>query len=349
MKKIRLLRIAVMCCVFSLLCLSALGCTGTTVADTEQSQAEELLEELIDNEDYIVVGFVQVGSESDWRNANTDSYTSVFTEENGYYLILEDGQQKQENQLKSVRSLILQQVDYIVLDPIVETGWDAVLQEAKDAGIPVIVADRMVDVEDDDLYTCWIGSDFYKEGTDAGEWLVSYLEAMGRGAEDLNIVVLQGTEGSSAQLGRTAGFAAIAETMENWHILESSSGDFTTAKGKEVMEYFLQTYDAIDVVISENDNMTFGAMEAIWEAGKTCGEDGDIIIVSFDAVKDAIVAISEGTLNATFECNPLLGSAVEQIILDLEAGKTVEKIQYVEETYFDATMDLLSILEERLY
>ncbi len=340
--------------------------------DAAQSVEMELQEEQLHYNNYIVVGFVQVGSESDWRTANTESYESVFTEENGYYLILEDGQQKQENQIKSMRSLILQQVDYIILDPIVETGWDAVLQEAKDAGIPVIIADRMVDVEDDDLYTCWIGSDFYQEGKSAAEWLAGYLEetdgekaetgedAAGSddggesakaavGEEMIDIVVLQGTLGSTSQLGRTNGFADVAAAASNWNILESQSGDFTQSKGKEVMEYFLETYGDIDVVVSENDNMTFGALEAIWEAGRTCGPDGEIIVISFDAVSDAIQEIINGDINAVFECNPLLGPFVEEIIQDLEEGIEVEKIQYVEETYFDSSMDLESILEERLY
>ncbi|MDO5344382.1 MAG: ABC transporter substrate-binding protein [Lachnospiraceae bacterium] len=302
-----------------------------------------------DGDDLIVVGLSQLGSESDWRIANTESYRSTLTAENGYYLLFENGQQKQENQIKALRNFILQGVDYIVVAPIVETGWDSVLQDARDAGIPVILADRMVSVEDDDLYTCYVGGNFVKESEDAGRWLADYLRQQGREEEEINIVTLQGTLGASAELGRTEGFGNVLKEHPNWHMLEIKSGDFTQAKGQEVMEYFLETYEDIDVVISQNDNMAFGAIDAIRAAGKTCGPDGEIIIISFDAVSAAFDCMLQGTINADFECNPLHGPLVDQIIKDLEAGKSVDKIQYVEETYFDTAMDLEKIKEGRMY
>lgn len=308
-----------------------------------------MYDETVRGDGYIVVGFSQVGSESDWRIGNTESFRSIFTEENGYYLLFEDGQQKQENQLKSIRNFILQEVDYIILDPIVETGWDAVLQEAKDAGIPVILADRSVKVEDEDLYTCWVGSNFHEEGRRAGEWLLDYLEEQGRSEETINIVTLQGTIDSSAQIGRTEGFKSILDTQANWNMMEYQSADFTQAKGKEVMSYFLEKYDDIDVLVSENDNMTFGAVEAIREAGRTCGPDGEIIILSFDSVLAAMEAMLQGEIHVDFECNPILGPKVEEIIRRLEKGEAVEKIQYVEEQYFDTSMDLEKIMETRTY
>ncbi len=308
-----------------------------------------MYDETVRGDGYIVVGFSQVGSESDWRIGNTESFRSIFTEENGYYLLFEDGQQKQENQLKSIRNFILQEVDYIILDPIVETGWDAVLQEAKDAGIPVILADRSVKVEDEDLYTCWVGSNFHEEGRRAGEWLLDYLEEQGRSEETINIVTLQGTIDSSAQIGRTEGFKSILDTQANWNMMEYQSADFTQAKGKEVMSYFLEKYDDIDVLVSENDNMTFGAVEAIREAGRTCGPDGEIIILSFDSVRAAMEAMLQGEIHVDFECNPILGPKVEEIIRRLEKGEAVEKIQYVEEQYFDTSMDLEKIMETRTY
>lgn len=322
------------------------GCTKEEAVSEESLLYED---EMQNSEKYIVVGYSQIGSESDYRIANTESFKDTFSTENGYYLLYEDAQQKQENQLKAIRNFILQDVDYIILDPIVETGWDAAFQEAKDAGIPIILTDRYVEVEDEDLYTCWVGSDFVKEGRMAGEWLASYLEEQGRSDEQIRIVTLQGTLDSSAQLGRTEGFRQIYEDQDNWSMLDYQSGDFTQAKGREVMENFLAAYDDIDVVVSENDNMTFGAVEAIKAAGKTCGPDGDIIIISFDAVRAALEAMQAGEINAVFECNPLLGPMVEGVIQSLEAGEEVQKIQYVEETYYDASMDLKSILEERAY
>jgi len=264
-------------------------------------------------------------------------------------LIFEDGQQKQENQVKALRKFILKGVDYIVLDPIVETGWDAVLKEAQDANIPVIIADRNVSVEDSNLYTCWVGSDFVQEGRNAGEWLAQHLKSRGRGNMDINIVTLQGTLGSTAQIGRTLGFAEVMEQHSNWKMLEYQSGDFTQAKAYEVMEYFLDTYDDIDVVISENDNMTFGAIEAIKEAGLQLGRNGDIIIISFDAVRDALLLVQKGEIAADFECNPITPPLVEEIIQKLERGEAVEKVQYVEETYFDYKMDIEALLEDREY
>lgn len=324
-----------------------LGGCGTAGKETEQTGAEELQTE--DTGDLIVVGLSQLGSESDWRIANTESYSSTLTAENGYYLLYENAQQKQENQIKALRNFILQEVDYIVVAPIVETGWESVLQEAKDAGIPVILADRMVSVEDDSLYTCYVGGNFVKEAEDAGNWLADYLEQQGRSDDAIRIVTLQGTEGASVTQGRTEGFQNVLEQHPNWEMLEIKSGDFTQLKGQEVMEYFLETYDDIDVVISQNDNMAFGAIDAIQAAGKTCGPDGEIILISFDAVSAAFDCMIQGTINADFECNPLHGPLVDQIIKDIEAGKSVNKIQYVEETYFDTMMDLEKIKAERQY
>lgn len=284
----------------------------------------------------IVVGFSQVGAESDWRTANTESMKSTFTEENGYTLIFDDAQQKQENQVKAVRNFIQQEVDYIVIAPVTETGWDTVLQEAKDAGIPVIIVDRMIDVSDDTLYTAWVGSNFLEEGYKAVEWLDKYLTDQGRADEEINIVTLQGTIGSSAQIGRTNGFEEKMKDHANWKMLERQTGEFTQSKGQEVMESFLKSYDDIDVVIAENDNMAFGAIDAIKAAGKTSGPKGDIIIISFDAVKAAFESMIAGELNVAVECNPLHGPRVAEIITKLEAGETVDKIAYVEEGVYPA-------------
>lgn len=299
--------------------------------------------------DRIVVGVSQLGSESGWRTANTESVQSVFTNENGYFLLFSNARQKQENQIKAIRSFIQQEVDYIVVAPVVETGWETVLEEAKEAGIPVILSDRMMEVSDDSLFEAWVGGNFVQEGETCGDWLAEYLEEQGRGDEEINMVTIQGTIGASAQVGRTEGMANKLEEHSNWKMLEMQSGEFTQAKGQEVMESFLKSYDDIDVVICENDNEAFGAIDAIKAAGKSCGPDGDIIVVSFDSVKAAFESMIAGDLNATFECNPLHGPRVAEIIQKLEAGETVDKIQYVDESYFDTSMDLESILEERAY
>ena len=321
----------------------------TEEAATEAAAVTEAATEAAATEaasgDLLVVGYAQVGAESDWRTANTESFKSTFTEENGYELIFDDAQQKQENQIKAIRNFIQQEVDYIVLAPVVETGWDTVLQEAKDAGIPVILSDRMIDTSDDSLYTAWVGGNFVKEGEDAANWL-----ADNTGADDeLNIVTIQGTIGASAQVGRTDGFQSIADTHDNWNMLDKQSGEFTQSKGQEVMESFLKQYDNINVVVCENDNEAFGAVDAIKAAGKTCGPDGDIIIISFDATTAGFDSMIAGDINADFECNPLHGPRVDEIIKKLEAGEEVEKTQYVDETYFDSTMDLATIQATRAY
>lgn len=303
------------------------GMFPTFETDPEESAAGE-------EEDLIVIGYSQLGSESIWRTANTASMQKAFTKENGFFLILENGRQRQENQIKSIRSFISQRVDYIVFSPVVSTGWDTVLQEAKDAGIPVIIVDRTIDVKDDSLYTAWVGTDSRVEGEKAGYWLEQDLKKRGRQYDDINIVILTGTEGSSAQMGRSAGFAQIASRYGNWHILDEGCGDFTPAKGKEVMKEFLRDYPDIDVVVSQNDDMTFGALEAIHEAGLTTGIRGDIMIISFDAVREALELVEQGEINADIECNPEQGEAVAEVIRKLERGEPVEKKNPIEEKVF---------------
>ena len=294
-------------------------------------------------DDTITVGFSQVGAESDWRTANTESMKSTFSEENGYELIFDDAQQKQENQLTAIRNFIQQEVDYIVLAPVTETGWDTVLQEAKDAGIPVIIVDRMVDVSDDSLYTTWIGTDSLLEGRKAAEWLNAYTTAKGIDAKDVNIVDIQGTIGSTAQIGRSKG---LEEGVDNygWNLLAQQSGEFTQAKGQEVMESMLKQYDNINVVYCENDNEAFGAIDAIEAAGKTVGSDianGEIMVMSFDTTNAGLTDTLAGKITCDVECNPLHGPRAEELIKALEAGEEVQKLNYVDEEIFaaDDTVD----------
>jgi ABC-type sugar transport system substrate-binding protein len=281
----------------------------------------------------ITVGYAQVGAESDWRTANTESFKSTFTEANGYKLIFDDAQQKQENQIKAIRNFIQQDVDYIVVAPVVETGWETVLKEAKKAGIPVILSDRQMKLSDDSLYLCWVGGNFLKEGQDSVVWLNNYVKKLGRDKEDLNIVLIQGTIGSSAQVGRTQGITEGLAKNPKYHLLAKQTGEFTQAKGQEVMESFLKAYPDIDVVFCENDNEAFGAIDAIKAAGKVPGKD--IIIISFDAVHEAFNRMIAGEINCACECNPLHGPRVAEIIQKLQKGQKVEKIQYVNEGVFD--------------
>lgn len=313
--------------------------------DPREAEKSSVLQSEQENEDLISVGFSQLGSESIWRTANTNSVKSTLTEENGFFLLFDNARQMQEKQIKALRSFISQRVDVIVFCPVRETGWDTVLEEAKEAGIPVIVLDRAISVSDESLYTCFVGEDMREEGVKAGRWLEQELEEKGK-EEKINIVVLQGTEGSSAQLGRSNGFATIAARHSNWKLTAQNGGDFTEAKGKEVMSRFLNEFDDIDVVVAQNDDMAFGAIDALEEAGIRPGED--VLVISFDGSKRALQYVKEGKINVDVECNPLSGPLLSEVIRKVSAGVPVEKQYYMEEKVFTRE-NVGEYLEDREY
>ncbi|MGV3614719.1 MAG: ABC transporter substrate-binding protein [Fimbriimonas sp.] len=273
-----------------------------------------------------VVGFSQIGAESAWRTAETKSVQDE-AEKRGVTLKFSDGQQKQENQIKALRSFISQKVDVIFLAPKVETGWEPILREAKRADIPVVLLDRGIEVSDDSLYSTLITSDFVEEGRMAGRWLVERLKGKG------NVVELQGTLGSAPANDRKEGFAEAIKDSPELKITRSQTADFTIAKGKEVMEAFLKADPNIQAVFAHNDDMALGAIQAIEEAGKKPGKD--IVIVSIDAVKPAFEAIVAGKLNCTVECNPLLGGPAFDAAEKLLAGEKVEKRIVSKDELFD--------------
>ncbi|MET7420278.1 ABC transporter substrate-binding protein [Dactylosporangium sp. NPDC005555] len=276
----------------------------------------------------ITMGFAQVGAESGWRTANTKSVQEAATAA-GIDLKFSDAQQKQENQIKAIRSYIAQKVDIIAFSPVVESGWDTVLKEAKDAKIPVILTDRAVDSKDTSLYKTFIGSDFVLEGKKAGEWLVK--EYTGK-TDTVNIVELQGTTGSAPANDRKSGFADVIKADPKFKVIASQTGDFTRAKGKEVMEAFLKANPKIDVLYAHNDDMGLGAIEAIVAAGKKPGVD--IKIITVDAVKDGMTALSEGKINYIVECSPLLGPQLMDLAKKVLAGETIPQRVLTEETTF---------------
>jgi simple sugar transport system substrate-binding protein len=276
----------------------------------------------------VVLGFSQIGAESEWRTANTESIKSAAALMN-IDLRFADAQQKQENQIKAIRSFIAQRVDVIAFSPVVETGWDTVLKEAKAANIPVILTDRSV-TADPSLFVGFIGSDFVEEGRKAGRWV---LEQFKDGTGDVNIVELQGTVGAGPAIDRKKGFEEIIAANPRFKIIRSQSGDFTRTKGKEVMEAFLKAETRkIDVLYAHNDDMAIGAIQAIEEAGKRPGRD--ILIVSIDAVKGAFEAMIAGKLNVTIECNPLLGPQLMTSVAEVVAGRPIPKRIVVEEQVF---------------
>lgn len=283
------------------------------------------------DKDPIVLGFSQVGAESEWRTANTESIKSA-VQGAGIKLRFSDAQQKQENQIKALRSFIAQRVDVIAFSPVVESGWETVLREAKAANIPVILTDRAVKVTDDSLYVTLIGSDFVEEGRKAGRWLLEQ-SPLKDGTEPVRIVELQGTVGSAPAIDRMQGFKEIISATPRFQVVRSQSGDFTRAKGKEVMEAFLKSEGRnIDVLFAHNDDMAIGAIQAIEEAGLKPGED--ILVISIDAVRGAFEAMMAGKLNVTVECNPLLGPQLVDAIHAVREKRPLPKRIVVEESIF---------------
>ena len=288
----------------------------------------------------ITVGFSQIGSESDWRVGNTESVRNAITGA-GWNIVFDDANQEQHRQIQAIRDFITQGVDYIVFAPIVETGWDAIMQEIREAGIPVVMIDRTIDMPNqEDYYVTWITNNFEDEGIAAAQWLIDYLTHVGRIGENINIVELQGTVGSGPQILRQSGFAATIAAHPNLNISQSQTGNFETELGKTVMESFLARAAAdgtpIDVVYAHNDGMALGAIQAIQEAGLTPGED--IIIIGIDAVKLAFEAILRGEMNVTVECSPLMGPTVVQVIQDHLAGNTPPKTIFNNVRVFDETL-----------
>ncbi|WP_199423424.1 ABC transporter substrate-binding protein [Actinotalea solisilvae] len=300
------------------LALALAGCSTSTDGGEGDGGAEPAA----GGDDVITVGFAQTGSESGWRSANTESMKAAFSEENGFELVFNAADNDPAAQIQAVRSFINQGVDAIVIAPIVEDGWEDVLQEAKDAEIPVILEDRTITASED-LYETWVGLDFKKEGETAGQWAAETF------TEPTKMVVLEGTTGSAPANDRAEGFDSAIEGSPIEKI-DSQTGDFTRDGGKSVMEGFLSKYgvDGIDLVYAHNDDMALGAIDAIEAAGAVPGED--IKIISIDAVHDGMQALAD-----IVECNPLLGEKAAELVKAVVAGETVEKRTIVEDEAFD--------------
>lgn len=325
------------------------------------------------DKDLYVIGFSQVGSESDWRIANSQSMIETFTEDKGYELRMVNARQNQDNQLAAVRTFILEGVDFIVIAPVVEEGWDSVLAEVRASGIPVIIMDRSVSVSDNSLYLSNIGSDFLNQGTMAVEWLEEQTETGDLGQEErglaegespteeviedegtdetdtLRILHLQGTYGATAQLMRTQALEDAVEVHDNWEFAAQICGDYTEAKAYEVVSEYLSEDTDIDVLYSENDNMTFGAMRAMDDAGITYGDGGQVTIITFDATREALQYCLDGDIALCVECNPILGPAVEELISDYRNGNSISRQVYVPETTYTASDLTQEFIDSRIY
>ena len=279
----------------------------------------------------IVVGFSQLGAESSWRIANTVSMEQA-AKEAGIGLMMENANQKQEKQIDAIRSFIAYRVDVIVFSPIVETGWDNVLTEAKQAVIPVILMDRMIETQDDSLYTAYIGADFYAEGRRAGEYLVRKADALG--ADHLNIVEICGTTDSTPMRDRQRGFMDVIRKDDRFTVIDSVDGDFLRSKGEECMRELLAKYgaDGIDVVFAHNDAMMLGALDVLESVNDPSVKD--MILITVDGEKEAVDALKAGRINCVVQCTPDLGPAVMELVKDLKAGKELPKVVHPDEGAF---------------
>lgn len=286
-------------------------------------------------ESELLLGFSQIGAESAWRIGNTRDIEEQ-AENYAVSLMLENANQKQENQIAAIRRFIAYKVDVIAFSPIVEEGWDNVLLEAKDAGIPVILVDRDISTEKDGLTACVIGADFYQEGVMAAEYLIRKADKME--LEHVNIVEITGTENSTPMLQRQAGFMDTIADDPRMTVLESIDGDFLKSRGAECMRALLESYgDQIDVVYSHNDEMTLGALPEIEKAGYEPGRN--VIIISIDAGQKAIDVLKEGKINCVVECTPKLGKELMETALKLKKGESVDAVIHPVERFFSDEMD----------
>ncbi len=294
----------------------------------------------------ITIAFSQIGQESDWRTANTDSVSNAIKAE-GWDYVYDDAQQKQENQVKALRNFISQNVDYILFTGVVSTGWDEVLKEVNEAEIPLVLLDRMPDNINDIQYAAAFGGDFVEEGRRMALWTANYVKKLGRENEELNVVILEGTTGADAATGRQEGINEILKDYPNLKVIASQTGNFTRAEGQAVMESFLKAHDKIDVLLAHNDDMALGAIESIKAAGKEPGKD--IIIVGCDAPKTAFDAVIAGEMNATIECTPLYGPFVVDALKKLIAGEELgREVIHPEESCFDAEGGIVYSLDGKL-
>lgn len=280
----------------------------------------------------IILGFSQMGAECEWRSAYTKSIEEAVKKE-GIELIINDAKQNKQNQLKSIRNFIMQKVDVIAFTPVFQDGWEPVLREAHNANIPVILMNGSINA-DSSLYTSLIGTDYYNEGSKSAEWLISYCKKIGL-FENIGIVELQGTAGSTAAIYRSKGFNDLINQNTNFKIIDSRSGDFTKAKGKEVMESIIKDNGSqIKVVFAHNDDMAIGAIEALEANNFKPGKD--IIIVSIDAAKGAFNAMINGKMNCSIESNPLVGTVLAKMVKSIYYGGSVEKKVFLENHVFPA-------------
>ncbi len=288
-----------------------------------------------DTQGDIILGFVQVSAEGTWRMTNTKSIKKA-AEEAGIHLIFREGENNYSNQIKEMRELIAMGVDVLAFSPSQVDVWDSVLEEARDAGIPVIVLDRAINVTDSSLYLTHIGSDMIEEGRRAARWLLAYMKTRKREQDEIRVAILEGVQGSTPAVHRNQGFLEILDQYPQYKIVQSEPANYIFSKGEEVMSKFLHLEDGkIDVVFAHNDEMALGAIEAIKKFGKQPGTD--IVVIGVDAIKKALEAIMKGEMNCSVECSPLLGPQLMEAVRDVVKGRPVPKRVVTVEYDYDET------------
>ncbi|MBW5445426.1 substrate-binding domain-containing protein [Cohnella sp. CFH 77786] len=344
----RILKWTAACCLLSILLLDLSGCAWGSGPDVQPvaepvpkpsaGQPADPAAESQTPERPIVLGFSQLGSESDWRIANTNSIRDA-AREAGITLLLENAEQSQEKQFEAIRSFIRKKVDVIAFAPVIQSGWEPILKEAQQAGIPVILSDRAVDVRDTSLYVTFIGSDFYEEGVKAGKYL---LDKMRDVPGPIRIAELEGTVGSTPSIDRGQGFRDTIRSRADLEIVSSAPADFTMEKGREVMRAFLKKDGKPPhVLFAHNDDMALGAIEAIEEAGLAPGKD--IVVISVDGTRKAFEKMVEGKINCVVECNPLLGPLIMQAAKEIMQGRTLPKRIASPESVFTEEMAAVEV------
>ncbi|MDR1700733.1 MAG: ABC transporter substrate-binding protein [Lachnoclostridium sp.] len=327
--------LSVLICLTMVFALAA--CGSSEPASTDDSSTEETKE-------LIKVGFAQCkADESDWRKANTTSMQEALSEDAGFELILDDANNDPTKQVNAVKGFIDQEVDYIVIAAVNMDGWDTVLNDAKTAGIPVILVDRTINASED-LYTCWVGSDFKGEGVKATDWMKERF-----GDEEVKVVNLQGQLGSSAQVGRTEALQEAVEANDKWELVNQQTGNWNTDEAKEIMASWIQQNKDINCVYAENDNMADGAIQALEEEGIAVGGDDGVAVISFDANRAYLQMTLEGKINCNVECNPLHGPRVAELINTLESGGQPAKQEFVEEEAFFYDSITQEVIDARQY
>lgn len=316
-------------CLFLIICAMAMAACGK-----DRSRPADVGDEAPDVPQLITVGYVQSGTGAAWSLANVESIQQAMDGQDGIQLLYENAEDDFDRQIAYVRSFIEQKVDLIGFTPIVSEGWDDVLNEAKAAGIPVIVMDRMVDTADDTLYSCWIGSNFLLEGYKAADWLINYMKALDAKKDAYQVALFQGTLGASAETGRTQGVEEMLNADGHYTFVYKDTGNFSRSGGVENMQKVLDQGLDIDILISENDDMALGAIEVMEENGIKPGKD--IVILSFDGIRAAFEAMTEGKINCDMECNPLTGELFAEAVKTVINGDPIAKKNYITEELFPA-------------